>query len=94
MQVKSIAECSKGILQYFRSSLSYDLSLRSFFFFFEWPLKTSFTVVPVILTSLCVLTIIMLKPDSASGKLDGDFFSDWMNRKKSDFFFILKYKRN
>ena len=32
MQVKSIAECSKGsILQYFRSALSYHLSLRSFF---------------------------------------------------------------
>ena len=30
MQVKSIAECSKGsILQYFRSSLSYHLSPRS-----------------------------------------------------------------
>ena len=30
MQVKSIAECSKGsILQYFRPSLSYHLSLRS-----------------------------------------------------------------
>ena len=32
MQVKSIAECSKGsILQYFRPSLSYHLSLRPFF---------------------------------------------------------------
>ena len=32
MQVKSIAECSKGsILQYFRPSLSYHLSLRSLF---------------------------------------------------------------
>ena len=32
MQVKSIAECSKrSILQYFRSSLSYHLSLRSLF---------------------------------------------------------------
>ena len=35
MQVKSIAECSKGskgsILQYFRPSLSYTLSLRSYF---------------------------------------------------------------
>ena len=32
MQVKSIAECSKGsILQYFRTSLSYRLSLRSLF---------------------------------------------------------------
>ena len=32
MQVKSIAECSKGsILQYFLPSLSYHLSLRSLF---------------------------------------------------------------
>ena len=32
MQVKSIAECSKGsILQFFRPSLSYHLSLRSLF---------------------------------------------------------------
>ena len=39
MQVKSIAECSKGtILQYFRPSLSYHLSLRSLFLsIFEWP---------------------------------------------------------
>ena len=35
MQVKSIAECSKGsILQYFRPSLSYRLSLRSLFCLF------------------------------------------------------------
>ena len=35
MQVKSIAEPSKGsILQYFRPSLSYHLSLRSFFVYF------------------------------------------------------------
>ena len=35
MQVKSNAECSKGsILQYFGPSLSYHLSLRSFFFLF------------------------------------------------------------
>ena len=35
MQVKSIAECSKwSILQYFRPSLSYHLSLRSFFCLF------------------------------------------------------------
>ena len=35
MQVKSIAECSKGsILQYFRTSLSYHLSLRSLFCLF------------------------------------------------------------
>ena len=35
MQVKSIAECSKGsILQYFRPSLNYHLSLRSLFCLF------------------------------------------------------------
>ena len=35
MPVKSIAECSKGsILQYFRPSLSYHLSLRSLFYLF------------------------------------------------------------
>ena len=47
MQVKSIAECSNGsLLQYFPPSLSYHLSLRSLFcLFFEWPLKTGFTVV-------------------------------------------------
>ena len=46
MQVKSIAECSKGsILQYFWPSLSYHLLLRSLFFvFFEWLLKTCFAV--------------------------------------------------
>ena len=45
MQVKSIAECSKGsILQYFRPSLCYHLSLRSALSNFEWLLKTGFTV--------------------------------------------------
>ena len=45
MQVKSIAECSKGsILQYFEPSLSYHLSLRSCFVYFEWPFYTGFTV--------------------------------------------------
>ena len=35
MQVKSIAECSKGsILQYFRPSLNYQLSLKSLFCLF------------------------------------------------------------
>ena len=35
MQVESIAECSKGsILQFFRSSLSYNLSLRCLFLSF------------------------------------------------------------
>ena len=44
MQVKSIAECSKGsILQYFRPSLSNHFS--SFvMYIFEWPLQTGFTV--------------------------------------------------
>ena len=50
MQVKSITECSKTILQYFRSSLSYHLSLRHLFCLFLsgrlrqallWPLKTA-----------------------------------------------------
>ena len=45
MQVKSIAECSKGILQYFRPSISYHLSIKIFVLsIFEWPLKTGFTV--------------------------------------------------
>ena len=36
MQVKSIAECSKGsILQYLRPSLTYHLSLRSLFVYFS-----------------------------------------------------------
>ena len=40
MQGKSIAECSKGsILQYFRSSLSYHLSLRSLFVFLSGRLR-------------------------------------------------------
>ena len=45
MQVKSIAECSKGsILQYYRPSLSYQLSLSSFVLsIFEWPFYTDFT---------------------------------------------------
>ena len=37
MMAKSIAECSEGsILQYFRPSLSYHLSLKSFFFVHFW----------------------------------------------------------
>ena len=46
MQVKIIAECSKGsILQSFGPSLSYHLLLRSLFcLFFHWLLKTGFTV--------------------------------------------------
>ena len=46
MQVKSIADCSKGsILQYFRPSLCYHLLIKIFVLsIFEWPLKTGFTV--------------------------------------------------
>ena len=44
MQVKCIAECSKGrILQYFRHSLSYNLSLRSLFCL---NMRGRFTVAP------------------------------------------------
>ena len=44
MQVKSIAECSKGsILQYFRPSLNFILSI------FEWWFYTGFTVLIVTL---------------------------------------------
>ena len=47
MQVKSIAECSKGsILQYFRPSLSYHILFNPFdLSVFKGPLKTGFTVV-------------------------------------------------
>ena len=46
LQVKSIAECSKmSILQYFRPSLSYHLSLRSLFcIFLSGRLRQVFTV--------------------------------------------------
>ena len=45
MQVKSIAECSKGsILQYFWPALSYYLTLRSVLSIFECPFYTGFTV--------------------------------------------------
>ena len=46
MQVKRIAECSKGsILQHFQPVLSEHLSFNTFVLsIFEWPLKTGFTV--------------------------------------------------
>ena len=45
MQVKSIAECSKGsILQYFRPSFSQSIIKIFVLSIFEWPLKTGFTV--------------------------------------------------
>ena len=47
MQVKSIAECSKGsILQYFRPSLSYIFFIKIFALsIFEWPFTKCFTAV-------------------------------------------------
>ena len=46
MQVKSIAECSKGsILQYFRPTLSYKFVIKIFVLsIFELPFYTGFTV--------------------------------------------------
>ena len=46
MQIKSMAECSKGsILQYFRPSLSYHFSIKTLVLsIFNWSLKTCFTV--------------------------------------------------
>ena len=46
MQVKSIAECSKGsVLQYFRTSSSYHLVIKIFVLsIFEWQLMTGLTV--------------------------------------------------
>ena len=56
MQVKSIAECSKGsILQYFRPSLLYHLSLRSLFCLF---LSGCFT--QVLLYFICVIAVVWL----------------------------------
>ena len=48
MQVKSIAECSKGsILQYFWPSLELPFVITiCVLYIFEWPLKTGFTVDP------------------------------------------------
>ena len=45
MQVTSIEKCSHwSILQYFRPSLSYHLSLKYLFVYFEWTFNTGFTV--------------------------------------------------
>ena len=72
MQAKSIAECSKGsILQYFWSSLSYHLLLRSLFFvFFEWLLKICFTVLTTYMYFLFCGGI-FLKWDFFTTKKDG-----------------------
>ena len=59
MQVKSIAECSKGsILQYFRPSLSYHLSLRSLFCLF---LSGHFTQVLLYCKYRIFLTVLFLR---------------------------------
>ena len=49
MQVKSIAECSKGsILQYFRPTLSYHLSFRHLFLsILRRPFYTGFNIVDI-----------------------------------------------
>ena len=52
MEVKSIAECSNGnIMQYFRPSLSYHLSLRSLFCLF---LSGRFTQVLLYFNNNCI----------------------------------------
>ena len=57
MQVESIAECFRGsILQYFRPSLSYHLSLRSLFY-----LLLSVPLRQVLLYSLDVANIFVFK---------------------------------
>ena len=62
MQVKSNAECSKGsILKYFRSSLSYLLSLRSLFCLF-----LSFTVMTNNQVPKCDFKVIWIKYDYES----------------------------
>ena len=80
MQVKSIAEYSKGsILQYFWPSLSYHLLLRSLFFvFFEWLLKTGFIVLTTYIfflfcgvCRLAVRWIFLLMWDFFTTKKDG-----------------------
>ena len=66
MQVKSIAECSKGsILQYFGPSLSYQLSLRPLCLsIFECPFYTGCTVLVFNLCfgcSRCLIEMVLLR---------------------------------
>ena len=44
MQVKSVAECSWSILQYFQPALCYHVFKTFVLSIFEWPLKKDFTV--------------------------------------------------
>ena len=49
MQVKRIAECSKGsILQYFRPSLSYHFVKIFVLSIFMWPFYIGFTIYPAV----------------------------------------------
>ena len=49
----------ESILQYFRTSLSYHLSLRPFFLsIFAWPLKTGFTVDAISLGHMLILCLL------------------------------------
>ena len=76
MQVKSIAECSKGsILQYYRPSLSYHFPLRPLFcLFISSCLNTGFAVLSLNLlyhvyieSSECVsITFIFFLPEDSS----------------------------
>ena len=58
MQVKSIAECPKIILQYFRPTLSYHLSLRSFCLFLSGHFSDGFYLLllkkPILAASSCM----------------------------------------
>ena len=67
-------KCSKGsILQYFRPSLSYHLSLRSLFcLFFEWPLKTGFSLAIHLLSDTKKLGQGHIESDSDLGIMTGD----------------------
>ena len=66
MQVKCIAECSKGsILQYFCAILSTYIELTFLFktfvlSIFEWPLKTGFTVLNLNYEHVTRVAIIIL----------------------------------
>ena len=99
MQVKSIAECSDGsILQYFRPSLSYYLSLRPLFMCnFEWPLKTGFTVSintkPVQFSIQCMLHILCIFRDCERNKLELTYafnaFYLFNSQNKTEYVFLL-----
>ena len=62
MRVKNIAECSNGsILQHFRPSLTYHVSLRSLFVYFLWPFYTGFTVDAYTDVLACIISAYLFK---------------------------------